>query len=173
MAARELWIRSPIGRLCLFADGDALVGLFMEGQLPSVTSAATARRRDPLLNEASRQLDAWFAGERTTFDLPLRPKGTPFQIATWTTLGEIPYGETRSYRQIAARLGRPEAVRAVGAAIGRNPIAIIVPCHRVIGSSGALTGYAGGIDRKRWLLGHERGVAARSGQSSGAGAPGR
>ncbi len=109
------------------------------------------------------RLAAWFAGERTGFDLPLRPRGTPFQRDVWEALREIPYGETRSYGQIAARLRAPSAVRAVGAANGRNPLAIIVPCHRVIGASGALTGYAGGLERKRWLLAHEREVLARRG----------
>ncbi len=172
MAARERWMESPIGWLRLLAEGGALVGLFMEEHPPAPASAATAGEGEPVLDAAARQLDAWFAGERRSFDLPLRPEGTPFQIAVWKALREIPYGETRSYRGIAAGLGQPKAARAVGAANGRNPIAIVVPCHRVIGASGALTGYAGGVERKRWLLEHEREVLARSGQGVVAGAQG-
>jgi methylated-DNA-[protein]-cysteine S-methyltransferase len=172
MAARERWMESPIGGLRLVAEDGALVGLFMEEHARAPALAAAAGEGDPVLDDAARQLAAWFAGERTSFDLPLEPKGTPFQIAVWKALREIPYGETRSYRDIAAGLGRPKAVRAVGAANARNPIAIIVPCHRVIGASGALTGYAGGVPRKRWLLGHEREVLAQGGQRVGAGAQG-
>jgi methylated-DNA-[protein]-cysteine S-methyltransferase len=161
MAVRERWMESPVGWLRLVAEGGALVALHMEDDArgPAGLSAAA----DPVLDEACRQLSAWFAGERTTFDLPLAPVGTPFQRAVWRALRDIPYGETRSYGQIAAAIGDPAAVRAVGAANGRNPLALIVPCHRVIGASGALTGYAGGLERKRWLLGHEREVLARSG----------
>jgi methylated-DNA-[protein]-cysteine S-methyltransferase len=103
------------------------------------------------------QLEAYFAGERSDFDLPLAPTGTPFQHTVWNALREIPFGETRSYRQVADQIGHP-AARAVGRANGRNPISIIVPCHRVIGADRSLTGYAGGVDRKRWLLDHEAGV---------------
>ncbi len=167
MAARERWMESPIGRLRLVAEDGALVGVFMEGHGRSTVRAAVLGVGEPVLEEAARQLAAWFAGERTSFDLPLRPEGTPFQSAVWKALREIPYGETRSYREIAAGLEQPKAMRAVGAANGRNPISIIVPCHRVIGASGALTGYAGGVERKRWLLGHEREVLARSGRGRG------
>jgi methylated-DNA-[protein]-cysteine S-methyltransferase len=111
-----------------------------------------------VLDEASRQLAAWFAGERTQFNLPLRPRGTPFQLAVWEALREIPYGETRSYAQIAAALGAPQAVRAVGAANGANPVAIVVPCHRVIGASGKLVGYGGGLELKKSLLDLESGA---------------
>ncbi len=107
------------------------------------------------------QLREYFAGSRTQFDLPLAPAGTAFQLDAWTALRAIPYGETRSYTEQAAALGRPRAVRAVGSANGRNPIAIVVPCHRVVGSRGGLTGYGGGVDRKRWLLAHEQDAAAR------------
>jgi methylated-DNA-[protein]-cysteine S-methyltransferase len=163
MAARERWMESPIGRLRLLAEDGALVGVYMEEHAHAPAAAAdVAAGREPVIDEAARQLAAWFAGERTAFDLPLRPRGTPFQLAVWEALREIPYGETRSYGEIAARLGRPAAVRAVGAANGRNPISIVVPCHRVVGAGGALTGYAGGVERKRWLLGHEREVRARA-----------
>ncbi len=109
------------------------------------------------------QLEEYFAGSRTEFELPLAPAGTAFQRDAWTALRAIPYGATRSYAEQAAALGRPRAIRAVGAANGRNPIAIVVPCHRVVGSRGALTGYGGGVERKEWLLGHERRHAAGSG----------
>jgi len=109
----------------------------------------------PLLQAAVQQLDEYFAGQRTAFELPLRPEGTAFQRQAWQALCAIPYGETRSYAQQARAVGRPTATRAIGAANGRNPIAIIVPCHRVIGSDGSLTGYAGGEPVKRWLLAHE------------------
>jgi methylated-DNA-[protein]-cysteine S-methyltransferase len=109
--------------------------------------------------EVTRQLDGYFAGDRTEFDLPLHPTGTPFQLEVWEALTAIPYGEVRSYGQVAEQLGRPGASRAVGLANGRNPIAVIVPCHRVIGASGSLTGYGGGLHRKRLLLDLEAGVA--------------
>jgi methylated-DNA-[protein]-cysteine S-methyltransferase len=172
MAMRERWMESPIGWLRLVVEDGALVGLFMEEHARAPARAAVAGEDHPLLDQAARQLAAWFAGEQISFDLPLRPEGTPFQIAVWQALREIPYAETRSYLEIAAGLGQPKAVRAVGAANGRNPISIVVPCHRVIGANGALTGYAGGLERKRWLLGHERQVLARGGQGVGTGAQG-
>jgi methylated-DNA-[protein]-cysteine S-methyltransferase len=113
-------------------------------------------RTTRVLETAAAQLAEYFAGRRRTFDLPLAPRGTGFQQRVWRALSAIPYGETRSYGAIAASIGRPAASRAVGAANGKNPIWIIVPCHRVIGASGHLTGYAGGIAVKRWLLEHER-----------------
>ena len=169
MALRETVMESPIGTLRLVAEGDGLAGLYMEehAHAPGVVSGGGGEG-DPVLEEARRQLTAWFAGERTAFDLPLRPRGTPFQLAVWRALEAIPYGETRSYRDVAAAIGQPAAVRAVGAANGRNPLSIVVPCHRVIGAGGALTGYGGGLDRKRWLLAHERAELERSGR----GAPG-
>lgn len=164
MAVRERWMESPVGWLRLVAEGGVLVALHMEDEAGGPAGPSSAA--EPVLDEACRQLSAWFAGERTAFDLPLGPAGTPFQRAVWRALRDIPYGETRSYQQIAAAIGRPAAVRAVGAANGQNPLALIVPCHRVIGASGALTGYAGGLERKRWLLGHEREVLARSGAAA-------
>jgi methylated-DNA-[protein]-cysteine S-methyltransferase len=115
------------------------------------------RRDDHLLREAVRQLEAWFAGKIRQFDLPLAPAGTPFQLRVWEELRKVPYGTTASYAEIAARIGQPAATRAVGAANGRNPIPIIVPCHRIIGSNGTLTGYAGGLTIKRMLLALEAG----------------
>lgn len=115
----------------------------------------------PVLVETARQLAAYFAGERQVFDLPLAPEGTAFQQMVWTALTKIPFGETRTYGQQAALIRRPSASRAVGAANGKNPIGIIVPCHRVIGTNGTLTGYAGGLAMKQWLLEHERRYSSR------------
>ena len=113
-----------------------------------------------VLEEATQQLDEYFAGVRTSFELQLDLHGTAFQLAAWNALAEIPFGETRSYAEQAERLGRPAAYRAVGAANGRNPVSIVLPCHRVLGSDGSLTGFAGGLDAKRGLLAHERAVVA-------------
>lgn len=165
MTLREAWMESPVGALRLLSDGEALVGVTMEDRAGGPRLDSADGRGDPLLEKARRELAEWFAGERTTFSLPLRPRGTPFQLEVWRALCEIPFGETRTYGEIAARLGRPSASRAVGAANGRNPIGIVVPCHRVIGADGTLTGYAGGMERKRWLLEHERAVLARHGHA--------
>lgn len=146
-----LEMNTPIGRLTLVANDHALVGVYMENyEVPQATAKTT-----PLLERAAKQLGEYFAGEREAFDLPLEPQGTAFQRAVWEALTRIPFGQTVSYAHIAKKIGRPNAVRAVGAANGSNPIALIIPCHRVIGSNGALTGYGGGLPRKRWLLGHE------------------
>jgi methylated-DNA-[protein]-cysteine S-methyltransferase len=149
-------VASPIGTLLLVGEGGGLSGVYMErhrhGPEPEVRSS---QRDDAALSAAREQLEAYFAGQLTIFDLPLAPQGTEFQQRVWTTLRDIPYGETISYAELARRIGKPQAVRAVGAANGRNPISIIVPCHRVIGSDGSLTGFGGGIERKRWLLAHE------------------
>ncbi len=135
---------SPLGPLHLRVEDGAVVGLaFVDGP---------ALGDDPLLDDAASQLLAYFAGQRRSFELPLAPQGTPFQRAVWAALGAIPYGQTRTYGQLAAQLGDPGALRAVGRANGSNPIALLIPCHRVIGADGALTGYAGGLDRKRALL---------------------
>lgn len=141
---------SPVGTLWLTGDGAALTGLYMER--PALLDLPGWVEDDAPFAAAREQLAAYFAGERQEFDLPLSPVGTPFQQQVWAALRAIPYGETRSYREIAEQLGRPTASRAVGAANGRNPISVIVPCHRVVGSSGVLTGYAWGLERKRALL---------------------
>lgn len=146
-------MRTPIGTLGLFAEDDQLVGL----SLPDRPAPTGPRRRTAVLVRAAAQLDEYFAGERRDFDLPLAPRGTPFQVAVWRALARIQFGETCSYGELARTVGRPSASRAVGAANGANPIAIILPCHRVIGASGTLTGYGGGLPLKRWLLDHERG----------------
>lgn len=153
---------SPIGPLTLVGQGGAIVGLFMDGgrHLPEPGWYGS---RDPAgFDVAARQLDEYFAGRRTDFDLPLRPGGTDFQRQVWTALLTVPYAETLSYGDIARRIGQPRASRAVGLANGRNPISIIVPCHRVIGANGSLTGYGGGLDRKRHLLALEQRAAGLS-----------
>ena len=143
---------SPIGELTLVSDGEALTGLYMDAQRHRPELPAATASDDAVLATARRQLGEYFAGERREFDLPLRPAGTPFQREVWDALREIPYGETAGYGELAQRLRRPGAARAVGLANGRNPIAIVVPCHRVIGAAGSLTGYGGGLERKRYLL---------------------
>ena len=145
---------SPIGRLVLASDGTALAGVWMANAEPNERNWSVAEP-DDVLAEARVQLTAYFAGQRRDFDVPLAPRGTEFQLRVWEALRRIPHGTTLSYADLAARIGSPAAVRAVGAANGRNPIPIIVPCHRVIGSNGSLTGFGGGIERKRWLLAHE------------------
>ena len=151
------YFESPVGRLLLTGDGTALTGLYTPEhvRLP----APAGDRDDAVFAEVARQLAEYFAGARTTFELPLAPAGTSFQQRVWQRLQAIPHGETRSYGQLAAELGNPKAVRAVGLANGRNPISIVMPCHRVVGSTGALTGYAGGLPAKQWLLDHERRTA--------------
>ena len=145
-------IPSPLGPLRLRARGDELAAL----HLPNDTAVPDEPERTcDVLALAADELREYFAGHRRTFTVPLRPEGTGFQQLVWRALLAIPFGVTCSYGHIAASIGRPSASRAVGAANGRNPIAIIVPCHRVIGASGHLTGYGGGMDAKRWLLAHE------------------
>ncbi len=144
-------IASPIGPLTLSADNRNLTGLHF-GRRKGARRDAT---HSPVLTKAIRQLDQFFRGKRKDFDLPLRPRGTPFQEAVWRALSTIPFGETRSYGEIAAKVGNPKASRAVGGANNRNPIAVIIPCHRVIGASGAMVGYGGGLSKKRWLLQRE------------------
>ncbi len=153
-------IPSPVGALTLTGDGEALSGVFMHEHRHRPPLPAGAVRDDRAFPAARAQLDAYFAGDLRAFDVPLAVAGTPFQRAVWAALCEVPYGTTTTYGALAARLGRPAAARAVGAANGRNPISILVPCHRVVGASGALTGYAGGVERKRWLLAHEAGRPA-------------
>lgn len=146
---------SPIGRLLLVSNGEALTGLFMADKAGGPAPAHDWRRDAGLFADACRQLAAYFAGDLHEFDVALSPQGTEFQRKVWRELCRIPYGETISYGEQARRIGQPAASRAVGRANGQNPISIIVPCHRVVGASGALTGYGGGIERKRWLLDHE------------------
>ena len=148
-------VSSPVGELLLAGSERGLLGLWMQKGAVRRTPGKGWVRDDAAFTEACAQLDEYFAGERREFDLELDPVGTPFQRRVWRALGEVPYGTTVTYGELAERLGRPRAARAVGAANGLNPISIVIPCHRVIGASGALTGYAGGIERKRTLLGLE------------------
>jgi methylated-DNA-[protein]-cysteine S-methyltransferase len=161
----ETTLDTPIGRLRLFAGDEGLVGVWLPDAEDRVSRpppwAAVPAEHHPVLDSAREQLREYFAGERRVFDLPLSPRGTEMQRAVWRALCDIPYGATRSYGQVAAAVGRPTASRAVGAANGQNPIAIIVPCHRVIGANGSLTGYGGGLACKEWLLGHERRLSQR------------
>ena len=145
---------SPLGGILLAATPSALAGLWFEGQKHQPASDAWQRdRAHPVLVEAMRQLDDYFAGRRTQFDLPLDLQGgTPFQQGVWRALLAIPCGRRTTYGALGATIGAPAAMRAVGAAVGRNPVSIVVPCHRVVGSDGSLTGYAGGIERKTALL---------------------
>ncbi|HEY3356211.1 MAG TPA: methylated-DNA--[protein]-cysteine S-methyltransferase [Polyangia bacterium] len=149
---------SPLGALRLVATDAALVGVYLPAQagVPAEDVAS-----HPVLDQTARELDEYFRGERRAFTTPLAPHGTPFQLAVWQALAAIPFGEVRSYAALAQAVGRPRAVRAVGAANGRNPLSIIVPCHRVVAAAGALTGYAGGLPAKEWLLAHERRAATR------------
>jgi methylated-DNA-[protein]-cysteine S-methyltransferase len=153
-------IDSPLGPLLLTADERGISGVIMDADIDEQIELSAGWVEDPTrFEEARRQLAEYFAGQRTEFDLPLCPTGTAFQREVWAALQTIPYGQVRSYGEIAAQIGRPGASRAVGLANGRNPIAVIVPCHRVIGASGALTGYGGGLRRKRLLLDLEAGLA--------------
>ena len=149
-------MESPVGMLLLLSNGVALTGLYMHDQKHRPTLPEHCERNDTLLREVRQQLHAYFDGALRKFDLPLAGEGTKFQRDVWNELCKIPYGVTHTYGELAKRLGNANASRAVGLANGRNPIGIIVPCHRVIGANGSLTGYAGGVGRKQWLLEHER-----------------
>ena len=149
-------MKSPLGLLTLTSDGVALTGLYMENQKYRPALPEHCIRDDKRFRSVREQLAAYFAGELRVFDVPLTAEGTAFQQRVWQALRDIPYGVTESYGTLAGRIGKPSASRAVGMANGRNPIGIIVPCHRVLGASGALTGYGGGIARKQWLLAHEQ-----------------
>ncbi|MDN3268866.1 methylated-DNA--[protein]-cysteine S-methyltransferase [Streptomyces sp. MA15] len=152
---------SPYGPLTLVADDGVLCGLYMTDQRhrPAEETFGVPDDAPSAFAETKEQLAAYFAGELKEFTVPLRLHGTPFQRRVWEQLTRIPYGETRTYGQLAGVLGNPKASRAVGLANGRNPVGIIVPCHRIVGSTGSLTGYGGGLDRKRRLLDFERGTA--------------
>lgn len=172
---RTTTIASPVGELTVAATERGVRYVLWENETrpidiaDDITDAADGddESADPalavrILDAVRTQLEEYFAGERTEFDLPLDPIGTPFQLSAWQVLRTIPYGSTMSYGEQARTLGDPNKARAVGAANGRNPISIIVPCHRVVGSNGSLTGFAGGIGAKAWLLDHERHVLATS-----------
>jgi methylated-DNA-[protein]-cysteine S-methyltransferase len=153
-------MKSPLGTLLLTAENGSLIGVHFPRQKHDRPRQPHWQRADddPVLANARTQLAEYFAGRRTRFDLPLAARGTPFQQAVWRALLAVPFGGTSTYGAIAAAIRRPSAVRAVGSAIGANPIGIIVPCHRVIGRDGSLTGYAGGLERKAKLLALERGA---------------
>jgi methylated-DNA-[protein]-cysteine S-methyltransferase len=153
---------SPLGEMVLASDGNALSGAWFDGQRHQPpTGPAWQRQPDlPVLRRAAAELAEYFAGGRIAFSVPLAPVGTPFQRDVWRAIAGVPYGATIAYRDLAARAGRPESIRAAGAATGRNPLSIIVPCHRIVGADGALTGYAGGLARKRALLALERAASA-------------
>ncbi|MFF4501128.1 methylated-DNA--[protein]-cysteine S-methyltransferase [Streptomyces sp. NPDC001401] len=152
-------IDSPYGPLTLVAEDGTLCGLYMTDQRHRPPEETFGLRDDTLFDESEEQLKAYFAGELKEFTVELRLHGTPFQRSVWDQLRKIPYGETRSYGDLADALGNPSASRAVGLANGRNPIGIIVPCHRVVGANGSLTGYGGGLDRKQRLLDFESAAA--------------
>lgn len=151
---------TPIGRMTMAADSQGLRHvLFPDNKYPPADRASWQHDAGAL-RDAREQLLQYFSGERHVFELPLHPVGTPFQVQVWTTLAGIPFGSTWSYGDVARRIGSPQAVRAVGAANGRNPLPVVLPCHRVIGSDGSLTGFGGGLPLKQWLLSHE-GVGQR------------
>ena len=169
-ARAHIVIGSPVGPLTLVADGGALAGLYMTDHRHQPGPAAFGTPGDPAgapFAAAAAQLDSYFAGDTAGFDLELEPAGTPFQRMVWTALRAIPYGQTVTYGQLAAAIGAPGSSRAVGLANGKNPVSIVVPCHRVIGSDGSLTGYGGGLPRKRFLLDLERGGTGRPGELPG------
>ena len=157
-------IDSPIGTITLVADDDALVEVHLPDEKSRSATIAedTAPSGHNVLAQAASELREYFAGEREAFDVPLAPHGTAFQLAAWQALRSIPYAETVSYGEQARRLGDRNLARAVGAANGRNPLPIVVPCHRVVGANGHLTGFGGGIECKAWLLDHERSVRQQS-----------
>jgi len=154
-------IQSPVGRLTLVASDLGLAAILWEHERPGRVrlNMVDEDSAHPMLVEAERQLEEYFEGRRQKFELKLDPYGTAFQQTVWRALMEIPFGETRTYGEIAARIGHPSAARAVGAANGRNPLSIVAPCHRVVGSTGALTGFAGGLDVKERLLEFEKNVS--------------
>jgi methylated-DNA-[protein]-cysteine S-methyltransferase len=154
-------VGTPIGELTMIGDGHALSALYFPDHARRPGTETFGIRDDGAFPDAREQLADYFAGERTSFDLALAPRGNEFQQKVWRLLRTIPYGQTRSYGQLAAQLGDPGLARAVGAANGRNPISIVVPCHRVVGHDGSLTGYAGGLARKAYLLELEQPAPAR------------
>lgn len=147
-------LASPVGELLLTSDGTALTGLYPASH-PSLPDTSSMTRDDALFAGIRDQLNAYFRGKLSEFKVPLKPAGTTFQQIVWQQLCRIPCATTRTYGEVAAAIGRPSASRAVGAAVAKNPILIIIPCHRVMGSSGAPTGYSGGLELKKWLFEHE------------------
>lgn len=158
---RMATVASPVGELRVVVSDRGLRAVLWpddDGRVPFQDPQPVDVDGDPVARDVVTQIGEYFAGTRTEFDLPLDLVGTEFQVQAWHALARIPYGETRTYAQQAAAIGRPTAVRAIGAANGRNPVSIVVPCHRVVGADGSLTGFAGGLDAKRFLLAHEQAV---------------
>ncbi|WP_133903170.1 methylated-DNA--[protein]-cysteine S-methyltransferase [Actinophytocola oryzae] len=164
MDVRHTVTGSPVGDLTLVADETGLVGLYFDGHRRKPRLPDLGPRADDAFDAPVRQLREYFAGERQEFDLDLAPRGSEFERRVWALLTKIPYGETRTYGELAVELGAPGAAQAVGNANGWNPISIVVPCHRVVGSTGGLTGYAGGMEHKRFLLSVEERSAADEGR---------
>jgi methylated-DNA-[protein]-cysteine S-methyltransferase len=162
------WMDSPIGPLLLRSQGDKVTGVFLDHQqyFPNDAPKVNLPSRRSIVSDSlcrlETQLTEYFAGCRTEFQIEIELLGTPFQCSVWQELLKIPFGKTASYAQIATRIGKSQATRAVGAAIGRNPLSIVLPCHRIIGKSGGLTGYAGGLEKKRWLLNWEQAGGAET-----------
>lgn len=161
MAARHRIIDTPLGELTLVGEGDTLTGIYYPGHWTRPDRSAFGPADPGAFADAERQLRAYLAGERSTFSLRTRADGNPFQRAVWELIAAIPYGQTRTYGELAAALPMPSHARAVGSAVGANPLSIVTPCHRVVGHDGALTGYAGGLERKRALLELEGAVPAQ------------
>ena len=155
--------KAPIGEMLLVAEASGLRELHLPGSFAARDAASASTSACVPLAKAVEQLEAYFAGDLTRFDLPLVLTGTAFQLQVWRALADIPYAKTESYGSVAARIGKPKASRAVGMANNKNPVAIVLPCHRVIGSDGSLVGYGGGLWMKQWLLRHESAVAERNG----------
>ncbi|WP_028267931.1 methylated-DNA--[protein]-cysteine S-methyltransferase [Arthrobacter sp. MA-N2] len=164
MTTRHTTIDSPLGQLTLTAQDGVLTGIFFEGHWhmpPSEFFGAPAPAKDPLFHRAATEIGEYLAGERTVFEFPFKASGNPFQQRVWARLEQIPYGETVSYGELATELGDRKLSQAVGSAVGRNPLSMVIPCHRVVGHDGRLTGYAGGLDNKRLLLELEEPAAAK------------
>lgn len=153
-------VSTPLGRVLVVIADEHLVGLYFDGHERTPALEGVPHRETDMLGQVRAQLEEYFAGTRETFEIPLEPEGTPFQREVWTALVAIPPGTTATYGEIAQQIGRRQAARAVGAANGGNPISIVIPCHRLVGASGGLTGYGWGIERKQWLIDHERSMAA-------------
>jgi methylated-DNA-[protein]-cysteine S-methyltransferase len=167
MSIRHTTMDSPLGQLTLTASGEFLTGIFYEGHWhmpPADYFGVPAGLEDPVFALTRSELDEYLGGHRTVFDVPFQARGNPFQEKVWSRLQDIPFGETVSYGELAAELGDPHLAQAVGSAVGRNPISIIIPCHRVVGRKGQLTGYAGGLNNKRLLLELEEPAAVREGK---------
>jgi methylated-DNA-[protein]-cysteine S-methyltransferase len=167
----EWWVTpTPVGHMLVVGDAQWLHFVGLPDSFDKARMDPERRGTPDAVDEAVRQIDAYFEHGLTKFSLPLQPSGTEFQRRVWFALADIVYGQTQSYGQLAARVGNPKACRAVGLANGRNPIPLILPCHRVIGSNGSLTGYGGGLDLKRWLLDHEASAGVAAEASAGAAA---